>query len=82
MVDGKLYVQKEELQPARQSEALRKMKLLPVGSEMKIYYNPEEPYELTSEPSVKEATFYYLGFSLCWLVSAVVVIGLNLQSVG
>jgi len=72
-VDGKVYSQKEFSSPDVKVNAKILTQKTPIGSEVTIYYDPNNPENSTMVPGIKKSTYYYLGVSLCCIAGACLI---------
>jgi hypothetical protein len=79
-VEGNKYVQKETSNPEPESYAKHLLETTAIGSQVEVYFNPQDPAESTLVPGIKRSTYYYLGFSICGIVILLVVQGLRMLS--
>lgn len=69
-INGTAYVQREELDRIGEDRAMLRLNLIPIGSNVEVYYNPQNPEESTIEPGMKGWDSSYLFYSIFWMIIA------------
>ena len=64
------YVEREEFEPMLENNARIMLNLMPIGSNVEVYYNPQNPGESTIEPGIKGWDYSHLLYGIVWMVVA------------